>query len=174
MPRRLDHHVKDVDEDDLSQEKAQGKPSVEDARTYTLLEDIARRENRSLLQYVRDSYPWITPDERQVLAQIQAMTAEEQQGVADLVQFLISRRRPPPYLGMFPASFTSLSFVSLDHLIPMLAAYERQELEKLQGEINEITDPAAKELVQKIMANKTRHLERLQSLAANHSQSAVA
>src|SRR6266849_5846640 len=151
-----------------------GKLPVNDDRTYTLLEGIARRENRSLLQYVRDSYPWITPDERQVLAQIQAMTAEEQQGVAELVQFLISGRRPPPYLGTFPVSFTSLSFVSLDHLIPMLAAYERQELEKLQGEINEITDPAAKQLVHKIAANKTRHLETLQSLAATHSQQAVA
>jgi rubrerythrin len=151
-----------------------GKLPVNDDRTYVLLEDIARRENRSLLQYVRDSFPWTTPDERQVLAQIQAMTAEEQQGVAELVQFLISRRRPPPYLGTFPVSFTGLSFVSLDHLIPMLTAYERKELEKLQGEINEITDPAAKELVQRIMANKTRHLETLQSLAAAHSQQAVA
>ena len=34
-----------------------------DDRSYSLLEDIARRENRSLLQYVRDAYPWIAPDE---------------------------------------------------------------------------------------------------------------
>jgi len=147
---------------------------VEDARTYALLENIAQREDRSLLQYVKDAYPWITPAEQQVLAQIQAMTEEERQGVAELIRFLISRRRPPPYLGTFPASFTSLSFVSLDHLIPLLADNEREELERLQGEIEQMPDPEAKKLVQKIIANKTWHLETLRSLAATHSQQAVA
>jgi rubrerythrin len=151
-----------------------GKLTVEDARTHALLEDIVRREDRSLLQYVKDSYPWITPAEQQVLAQIQSMTAEEQQGVAELVRFLISRRHPPPYLGTFPATFTSLSFISLDHLIPMLADNERKELERLEHEIHEITDPEARQLVQKIIAIKTRHLETLQSLATTHSQQAVA
>jgi hypothetical protein len=147
---------------------------VEDVRTYALLEDIARREDRSLLQYVKDAYPWITPAEQQVLARIQAITKEEQQGVAELVRFLISRHSPPPYLGTFPVSFTSLSFVSLDHLIPLLADNERKELERLQGEIEQMPDPEAKALVQKIIANKARHLETLQSLTATHSQQAVA
>jgi hypothetical protein len=147
---------------------------VDNDRTYALLEDIARREDRSLLQYVKDAYPWITPAEQQVLAQIQAMTEEERQGVAELVRFLISRRRPPPYLGTFPASFTSLSFVSLDHLIPLLVDNERKELERLEREIHEMTDPEPKQFVQKIIANKTWHLETLRSLAATHSQQAVA
>jgi rubrerythrin len=145
-----------------------------DDRSYSLLEDIARRENRSLLQYVRDSYPWMTPDEREVLPQIRIMIVEERQGVAELVRFLYSHRRPPPYLGTFPTSFTSLSFVSLDHLLPILARNERKELERLQVEIDLLTDPEAKALVQKIIANKRRHLEMLQSLTAAHSRPAVA
>jgi rubrerythrin len=145
-----------------------------DDRSYSLLEDIARRENRSLLQYVRDSYPWITPDEREVLPQIRIMIVEERQGVAELVRFLYSHRRPPPYLGTFPTSFTSLSFVSLDHLLTILATNERKELERLQVEVDLLTDPEAKALVQKIIANKRRHLETLQALAAAHSRPAVA
>jgi rubrerythrin len=145
-----------------------------DDRSYSLLEDIARRENRSLLQYVRDSYPWMTPDEREVLPQIRIMIVEERQGVAELVRFLYSHRRPPPYLGTFPTSFTSLSFVSLDHLLPILARNERKELERLQVEVDLLTDLEAKALVQKIIANKRRHLEMLQSLAAAHSRPAVA
>ena len=145
-----------------------------DDRSYSVLENIARRENRSLLQYVRDSYPWITPDERDVLSQIRAIIEEEEQGVAELVRFLHSHHRPPPYLGSFPTSFTGLSFVSLDHLLPILAANERKELERLQSEVNALTDPEAKGLVEKIIANKRRHLETLQSLGKAHSQSAVA
>ena len=145
-----------------------------DDRSCSLLEDIARRENRSLLQYVRDAYPWITPDEREVLAQVRVMIEEEQQGVGDLVRFLYSHHRPPPYLGSYPTSFTSLSFVSLDHLLPLLASHERQELARLQREVELLTDPEAKALIEKIIANKRRHLEALQSLAAAHSQPAVA
>ena len=59
-----------------------------DDLSYSLLEDIARRENRSLLQYVRDAYPWITRDEREVLAQVRLMIEGEQQGVGDLVRLL--------------------------------------------------------------------------------------
>ena len=146
-----------------------------DDLSYSLLEDIARRENRSLLQYVRDAYPRITPDEREVLAQVRMMIEEEQQGVGELVRFLYSHHRPPPYLGSYPTSFTSLSFVSLDHLLPLLARHERQELARLQREVELLTDPEAKALVEKIIANKRRHLEALQSLAAAHSpQPAVA
>jgi rubrerythrin len=77
-------------------------------------------------------------------------------------------------LGTFPTSFTSLSFVSLDHLLPILARNERKELERLQVEVDLLTDLEAKALVQKIIANKRRHLEMLQSLAAAHSRPAVA
>jgi len=145
-----------------------------DDRSYSLLEGIARRENLSLLQYVRDAYPWTTPSEREVLTKIRAMIEEEQQGVVALVRFLYSRHRPPPYFGSYPTSFTSLSFVSLDHLLPILATNERKALERLESEVASLADPEAKALVEKIIANKRRHLETLQSLAAAHSQAAVA
>jgi hypothetical protein len=145
-----------------------------DDRSYFLLEDIARRESRSLLQYVRDAYPWITPDEREVLNQIRAMIDEELQGVVELVRFLYSLHRPPPYFGSYPTSFTGLSFVSLDHLLPLLATNEAKELERLEREVVTLIDPEAKALVEKIIANKRRHLETLQRLAAAHSQTAVA
>jgi hypothetical protein len=145
-----------------------------DERSYSLLEDIARRENRSLLQYVRDSYPWITPDEREVLSQLRTMIEEEQQGVGELVRFLYSHHRPPPYFDSFPTSFTSLSFVSLDHLLPILVANERKELERLESEVSTLADPEAKLFVEKIVANKRRHLKTLESLSATHSPSAVA
>jgi len=147
---------------------------VIDAETYSRLEDIVRRESRSLLQYVGDSFPWITSEEPDLLAQIRVMIEEERNGAAELGRFLYRQGFPPPYIGQYPVSFTSLSFVSLDHLIPLLAANERQELERLQKDVKSLSDPEAKELVQKIIANKRRHLEALQALSARHSPSAVA
>ncbi len=145
-----------------------------DAQTYSLTADIIRRESRTLLQYLSDSYPWITAEERDVLAQIRAMIEEERQGVADLMRLLQRRRQPPPYIGNYPTIFTSLSFVSLDHLIPLLATHEREDLHRLEREAAAIADPEVNALLQKIVDQKRRHLEALQSLAANRSQPAVA
>jgi rubrerythrin len=147
---------------------------VTDARTYSLLEDIVRRESRTLLQYVSDSYPWITPEEHNVLAQIRTLIEEERQGVAEIMRLLQRRRLPPPFIGNYPATFTSLSFVSLDHLIPLLVMNEREDLQRLEREVGLIADPEADAILQKIVEQKRRHLEKLQTLAANRLQPAVA
>jgi rubrerythrin len=146
---------------------------VIDARTYAVLQDIVQRESRSLLQYVRESYPWITPEEQDVLAKIQAIIEEERQGAGELVRLLQRRKLPPPYVGSYPTSFTNFSFVSLDHMLPLLAANERQGIDQLQRDIQSVSDAEIKELLQGILDKKRQHLEVLQSLTAAHSGSAV-
>jgi len=145
-----------------------------DPQTYSLIADIIRRESRSLLQYVGESYPTITPDQQDTWSQIRKMIDEELQGVADLMRLLQRRHEPPPYIGSYPSSFTSLSFVSLDHLIRLLVTHEGEDLGRLEREIGVIADPEADELVQNIIETKRRHLETLRSLAAKNPQPAVA
>ena len=48
-----------------------------DPQTYSLIADIIRRESRSLLQYVSESYPTITHDQQDTWSQIQKMINEE-------------------------------------------------------------------------------------------------
>ncbi len=144
-----------------------------DARGYALLQDIVQRENRSLLQYVRESYPWISSEEHEALAKIQEMIEEEGQGAGDLIRLLQRRKLPPPYLGSYPMGFTNFSFVSLDHMLPLLAANERQGIDQLQRDIESVSDAEARELLHKILAKKRRHLEVIQSLIPAHSASAV-
>jgi rubrerythrin len=145
-----------------------------DARTYSHLAEMVRRESRTLLQYVGDSYPWITPDEQNVLAQIRSMIQEERQGVAELMGLILRNRLTPPYIDSYPVAFTSLSFVSLEHLIPLLTANEEKDLIRLERELGELTDSEAKELVKKIVETKNRHLESLRILNAKSPQTAVA
>ncbi len=143
-------------------------------QTYSLIADIIRRESRSLLQYVSESYPTITHDQQDTWSQIQKMIDEELQGVANLMRLLQRRHEPPPYIGSYPSSFTSLSFVSLDHLIRLLVTHEGEDLGRLEREIGVIADPEADELVQNIIETKRRHLETLRSLVAKNPQPAVA
>jgi hypothetical protein len=136
-----------------------------DSQTYTLIAAIIRRESRSLLQYVGESYPTVTPDQEDTWSQIRKMIDEQLQGVADLMRLLQRRHQPPPYVGSYPASFTSLSFVTLDHLIRLLVTHEGEDLRRLEQEIGVVADPEADELVQNIIETKRRHLETLRLLA---------
>jgi rubrerythrin len=145
-----------------------------DSQTYALIADIIRRESRSLLQYVGESYPSLTPDQQDTWSQIQKMIEEQLHGVADLMRLLQRRHQPPPFTGSYPASFTSLSFVSLGHLIGLLVIHERDDLQYLQRQIGILADPEANEFVQNIIESKRRHLEALQSLTAKNLQPVVA
>jgi len=146
---------------------------VIDARTYSLLQDLVRRESRSLLQYVNDSFPWITPQEQDVLVEIQDMIEEESQGVAGLVRLLHRHRLTPPYLGSYPSNFTTLNYVTLDHLLPLLANHERQAISRLESEMPALADPEAREQARKILDMKRRHLQILENLRAAHPEPAL-
>jgi rubrerythrin len=144
-----------------------------DAGTRGLLEAILRREGRSLLQYVSESFPWTTPNEQEALACLQTMVREELQTTGTLSQFFARREHTVPYLGSFPASFTTINFVSLDHLLPLLAEAERQSLEQLERDLTRVADMEAKDLIQQMVEMKRRHLTTLKTLAAAHPDSAA-
>ena len=59
-----------------------------DARTVALVQDVLRREGRSLLQYVREAYPWATPRLRELLDKLKQLSDEERDGAAALSDFL--------------------------------------------------------------------------------------
>src|SRR5712692_11577422 len=105
-----------------------------DARTQTRLQEILRRESRSFLQYVSDSVPWTRPGEKDALAQLQTLIEEERRANAAFAKFLIRNRIPVPHLGSYPVSFTTLNFVALDHLLPLLVDAERRCILDLEND----------------------------------------
>jgi hypothetical protein len=88
-----------------------------EARSKTVLQDLFRRESRSLLQYVSESFPWITPEEQHALASLQAMVREERDSLAGLAGFLTRNHVFPLPLGPYPMTFTNINYMSLDHLV---------------------------------------------------------
>src|SRR5438445_8864998 len=102
-----------------------------DSRTQTRLQQLLRRQSRSCLQYVSDSFPWTTSEEKPTLAQLQTLIDEERRANAALAKFLTRQRIPVPYLGSYPVAFTTLNFVSLDHLLPILVDTERRAIADL-------------------------------------------
>jgi rubrerythrin len=139
-------------------------------KTLTLLQEVARREGRSLFQYVRDAFPWTTASELEALAQVQKLTEEEREGVARLVQFLVKQHHTFPNLGTYPSSFTNINYISLEHLLPMLADYEQKSITELERDLSSVSDLEAKRLLEQILATKRRHLEALETLAAAYPE----
>lgn len=144
-----------------------------DSSTHALLCAIIRRESRSLLQYVRESFPWTTSEERTTLAQLDKLIDEECRVLAALTRFLVRQHFTPPYLGSFPSSFTTVNYLSLDHLLPILVGRQRQAVEKLEGNLACLTDADARREVQNVLNMKRKHLDELEKLAMPRREKAA-
>src|SRR5262249_57477855 len=103
-----------------------------DAQTQTTLQEILRRESRSVLSYVGDAYPWTTARGDAALTKLRHLVADERAAVAGLGRLLTRHRLPMVYLGSYPTSFTTINFLALDYLLPPLIAFEGQSLPHLQ------------------------------------------
>ncbi|HLJ95808.1 MAG TPA: hypothetical protein VKU02_21710 [Gemmataceae bacterium] len=146
---------------------------MQDPKTQARLQAILRRESRSLLQYVRDSFPWTRPEEKEALAQLQTLIGEEQPAITAFAKFLVRNRIPVPHLGSYPVDFTTLNFVSLDHLLPMLVDAEDRCIRDLENDVITLTDPDSRAEIQKLLDMKRQHRKTLEALTTAHPESVV-
>jgi hypothetical protein len=140
----------------------------------SVLQELVRRESRSLLQYVGDSFPWVGSETREALARFRRIVDEDRRSVGSLAQLLARNRVPPPFLGGFPAWFTTINFVSLDYLIPQLIDAQRQAIESLERDLRELSDEKIRAHLTDVLAMKRRHLGELEKLSAAQPPAAVA
>jgi hypothetical protein len=137
-----------------------------DGETTALLQDIVRRESRSLMQYLRDSYPWAPSEEQTTLAQVRRMACEEEKVVDQLGRLLVSRRHAVPYLGPYPSRFTTSNFVAIDFLLPRLTAETRRSIDQLEKDLLAVQDDESKRCMEALLTAKRNHLKSLEGLAA--------
>src|SRR5262249_34101012 len=141
--------------DRLGRDRQEGR--AVNAQTHALLQDVIRREGRSLLQYVSESFPWTTPEERAALAARDTLVREERDAAAALARFLVKRRLTPPYLGAYPMSFTTINYVSLDHLLPLLVEHQRRGITAVEQDVAQLDDREARAQVQSVLDMNRRH-----------------
>jgi hypothetical protein len=133
--------------------------------TSAVLQTILRREGRSLLQYIREAYPWAKVDEQPILADLQKLIDDESRSTAGLAAFLLRHHINLPYMGAYP-DFTCVNYVSLDFLLPRLVNEQRRAVAALEADLALLTEPDARQTVEKILEMKRRHLQKLEELAA--------
>ncbi len=144
-----------------------------DHATAALLQDLVKKEGRSLLQYVSESYPWTPRNGHNAVPAIIAMAEEERDAAAALVRLLVKNRMQPPYLGAYPMNFTTMNYASLDFLIPQLVKFEAKRIAELEKEVHVVSDEESQHLLQHLLALKRRHLTTLTALHGPDKQTAA-
>jgi hypothetical protein len=135
-----------------------------DAAETAVLQNVVRKEGRSLLQYVGESFPWTTAQNHHVLPVLFEMVKEEQQGVTAVVAYLLKQRKRPPYLGAYPMSFTTINFMSLDFLLPYLIDFEKRRIADLENNFIMVTEDEPKHILKSLLDVKKRHLATLMEI----------
>ena len=141
--------------------------------TIDVVQEIIRREGRSFLQYIGDTFPWVADEDRAAFVRLKQIIAGQQQGIGDLSRFLTRRRAEAPYLGSYLQSFTTWNFVSVKALLPRLVADVRRGVDALAADMARVSDPEARALVEHYLALKKRHLQTLEGMMVPSPQPAA-
>jgi hypothetical protein len=134
---------------------------VIDAAAQELIERQIRRDGRSLLQYVGESFPYTPTSGEQALAQVNALAREEQEAIARLVRFLHRQHVSPPVLGSFPSVYTNINFVSLVHLLPGLLQEQQAAVAELERSLASLPEGEARRVLWEYLEMKRRHRQTL-------------
>ncbi len=135
-----------------------------DPQTQALLQEIVRRESRSLLSYIGDAYPWITAAGTPALVDLRRVVEQESAAVGALSQALVRGKVTIPFLGSYPVRFTSCNFLALEYMLPRLAASEKELIAALEADLPRI--PAVlRAPVENLLAVKRQNLAALERLA---------
>jgi hypothetical protein len=143
------------------------------AATVALLQEIVRRESRSMLTYVGEAFPWTSSRGADALARLKEIVATHNNAVAALGQYLTKLRQPLGYLGSYPSNFTTINFLSLEYILPKLVASERANVAALDRDLHSISDKDARAQIEKLLDVKKKQLEKLEFLAASHTKAAT-
>jgi hypothetical protein len=132
----------------------------------TLLPELLRRESRSYLHYIRESFPYARGSDEQLRAQIVALAAAEDVEIARVGRLLQRRRITLPFFGSFPVSFTSSNFLSISYVLPRLVADQKQMLADLERDLKLISEPELHAELESFRDLKRKNLQALETLVA--------
>ncbi|MFL5341555.1 MAG: hypothetical protein ACJ8F7_15525 [Gemmataceae bacterium] len=133
----------------------------------TLVPELIRRESRTFLQYVRESYPWAHGvGDTAHRGRVMAMADEESAEIGKIGRALQRRHIPLPFLGAFPSGFTTSNFLAVSFVIPKLAATLRHDIAELEPLVRTIADAELRAQFEAYVETKRRHLRELEADAA--------
>jgi hypothetical protein len=141
-----------------------GESAVSDQ---SVTSEILRRESRSFLQYVRESFPWASGKDAPIRVEVQRIADSEAAALGKFGRLMQKKHFALPALGAFPNSFTDSNFVAVSYLIPKLVDDQRPLLNELERDLVTIMDPDLRNAVEALRELKHRNLSELERLVAS-------
>jgi hypothetical protein len=135
-----------------------------DAGSYTLLSRLIAMGSGSLLQYVRESFPWSADPAHTAVQAVVEIANEERDEVTRFVRMLQKKRLRLPPMGAYPSHFTTINFCSLDYLLPKLIVEHQKEIAEIEAKLHSAGDEDIRKLAAGYLDMKRRHLASLQGL----------
>lgn len=131
----------------------------------TMLGELAALGTSSLLQYIAQAGTWASPTSKQALADVLALADEERETTSRFVRFLQKKRLRLPPLGVYPSYFTTMNFVGVDYLAPILIKEHVKEIAAIERLLARIDDEEIRGMTQQYLEMKRRHLESLKQIS---------
>ncbi len=138
-----------------------------DPSTIAILQKQIRRTGRSLLQYSCESFPYAgNSKDEEIVNLFHSMMAEENEAAGLLSAFLLKNYSGPPHLGAYPMFFTTLNYLALERLIPLIIEDHEKDIQSLKEDIAKVQDLQARNLLQQLLESKEKHVATLRELQA--------
>lgn len=128
------------------------------------IQELFRRENRSFLQYIRQSSPWASFADKPLLDKLNNLADEELAALGALAHWMDSKNIALPYLGAFASKFSSFNFQDVRKLLKPLIAEQRRELADLEKDAKALNSDGSKQMDVLVELNR-KHLAELEGLA---------
>ena len=124
------------------------------------LHTLIRKEARSLLQYIAESFPWATAARQPALHAILEIAKHESHQVDQLIRHSIKTKLGVPSLGAYPQSFLGINFASLEYLLPLLVDDHKKRIADLEWSL--LSAPAESQgLIRDLISAKKKHLDQM-------------
>jgi hypothetical protein len=137
---------------------------MSDERGLQTMQQLVRRECRSLIQYVADAYPWTSASHAEDANRLRGLIAAEREALGSLARYLLRHKLPPPHTGGFPVEFTGLNFVDLGYIVSLLIKTEQESIQQIETDLASVEDEEGRQLAENLLALKQQHLDALHQL----------
>ena len=134
--------------------------------TIDMLNRLLTLHSRSLPMYLASARPWFPQRDSDAQAVLRHI-AEDQQLMVDRIGAVILDQGGAIQPSEFPMEFTDLHDLSIDYLIPQIAARQERELAWMRQCVDAVHDsPAARAIAEEALGAAQAHLDSLHELSA--------
>lgn len=141
-----------------------------------LLNNVLIQMARSFLQYVAESWPWVSRDDASVESQVRVLAARQRQDVSEIAALLTQREHFIDF-GSFPTEYTDQQFLSLQALTGRMIASHQLVCGRLAIAITSLRaagDAEGSQLISTIESHERDILKSLSEIEQDLSQTQTA